>query len=517
MKSLGFLLLLPYVLAFEFPFSVSALFSSKAALKTTPISSSSTPRIAIIGAGAGGSSAAFWISKAKERFGLDIQMDVYEAADYIGGRTTIVHPYDNKSLPGLELGASVFVKLNKILWRAADEFNLTRLNVEELDYETGIWNGREVFVSFSGSWWDTLTLLWRYGILSPKRTQTAVRTLSDRMLDVYRPDSPRWDNISSLVETFGWTKVVNSTAVDFFAGQGVSETYIFEVIQAATRVNYDQNTDAINGLSGAVSMAAEGARNIKGGNKQIFEQFLNRSGADVYLNTKVKSITESASSGWSLKSTRGTIGYKAVILATPFYSSDIIVPPSISKQIPEQPYVNLHVTILSTTAAHPNPKYFGMPAGSKVPRVILTTKERPTGSTPPEFSSISYGGRIREDEWAVKIFSDARLSNEWLDNMFQGQVKWVTRKKWDAYPKLPPTTNFPPVKLDRGFYYVNAFEPFMSTMETQTVSSRNVVDLLLREEFNSAICPPSLTSEEDSAQNLFTVPSSEDFVLGFDC
>jgi prenylcysteine oxidase/farnesylcysteine lyase len=112
--------------------------------------------------------------------------------------------------------------------------------------------------------------------------------------------------------------------------------------------------------------------------------------------------------------------------------------------------------------------------------------------------------------------------------------------QWDAYPKLSPTTNFPPVKLARGFYYVNAFEPFvqifkhvfhlidlacyrfMSKMETQTVASRNVVDLLLKEEFNSSICPPSIPSDGDPAQNTLFVarPSSnvsDDFVLGFDC
>jgi prenylcysteine oxidase/farnesylcysteine lyase len=115
----------------------------------------------------------------------------------------------------------------------------------------------------------------------------SIRTLTDRMLGIYRPDSPKWDNISSLAETFGLSKVVNSTAVDFFASQGVSETYIFEVIQAATRVNYGQNTDEINGLTGALSMASSGASDIEGGNYQIFEQFVNRSGATIYLNTKV--------------------------------------------------------------------------------------------------------------------------------------------------------------------------------------------------------------------------------------
>jgi prenylcysteine oxidase/farnesylcysteine lyase len=62
--------------------------------------------------------------------------------------STIVHPHNNKSLPGLELGAAVFVPLNKNLWRAADDFNLTRRDLDSLDnYETGIWDGREVFVS----------------------------------------------------------------------------------------------------------------------------------------------------------------------------------------------------------------------------------------------------------------------------------------------------------------------------------------------------------------------------------
>lgn len=35
-------------------------------------------------------------------------------------------------------------------------------------------------------------------------------------------------------------------------------------------------------------MAAEGAVHIKGGNYQLFEQFLNHSGANVYLNTSVR-------------------------------------------------------------------------------------------------------------------------------------------------------------------------------------------------------------------------------------
>lgn len=62
-------------------------------------------------------------------------------------------------------------------------------------------------------------------------------------------------------------------------------------------------------------------------------------------------------------------------------------------------------------------------------------------------------------QWVVKIFSKKPLSDKWLSEMFSGSVGWVLRKEWDAYPVLPPATEFPPVKLAEGLYYVNAFEP----------------------------------------------------------
>ena len=78
---------------------------------------------------------------------------------------------------------------------------------------------------------------------------------------------------------------------------------------------------------------------------------------------------------------------------------------------------------------------------------------------------------------------------------------------------LPPTTTFPPIKLDKGLYYVNAFEPFISTMETETVAARNVVDLLLQDEFGKGICPPRAANQEEADAE----PVNESFVYGWDC
>ncbi|KAF9524062.1 Prenylcysteine lyase-domain-containing protein [Crepidotus variabilis] len=542
--------LIPGVFGFELPFGVSRLFSSKTAAQTgngNKPAATTTSRIAIIGAGAGGSSAAFWIAKAKERFGIDVEVDVYERSDYIGGRTTVVHPYNNKSLPALELGASIFVKAHKHLWRAADDFNLTRRSFNENDYDTGIWNGEQIFLQFGGSWWDTAKLLWRYGLFAPKRTEEIVRGMMSQFLGLYKTSTLKWDSMLDLPPYFGWQEHLNITAREFFKGRGVGERYINEVIQAATRVNYGQNINYINGLGGAVCMAGMGATGIKGGNYLIFAKFLEYSKAKLHLKTTVKSINPTSSGTYNLKSTRGTTEYKAIILAAPYHQSQISLPPGLSSQIPKHPYVNLHVTILTTTSPDLNPAYFGLSKGSKVPKVLLTAREGVDLGNPntpkPEFTSITYHGLVQENEWSVKIFSDDRLSDEWLDNMFQGQVTWVHRKEWQAYPTLPPQVPLPPVKLDKGIYYVNSFEPyvsFISTMDTETLSARNIVDLLLNDHFDSGICgptakttPPSINEASSAQQPLIerieashisnsTTRKSrnvddEDFVYGFDC
>ncbi|KAL0066558.1 hypothetical protein AAF712_006361 [Marasmius tenuissimus] len=504
--------LAPASYAIQLPFKVP-FFSSQAVHDDTGSGDVSTPRIAIIGAGAGGSSAAFWIAKAKERFGLDVEVDVYDKNSYIGGRSITVQPYDNPDLDPVELGASIFVRANKNLWRAAQEFNLTLNNFKDEDGETGFWDGEKLYLTVGSSWWDTLKMLWRYGVNAPRRTQALVKTMINDYLSLYSSDTPKWDDIASLAKTLGFLDMTGSTAADYFQSNGVSAQFVNEVIEAATRVNYGQNVDKIHGLEGAVSLAPDGAAQVKGGNFQIFEKFLNYSHAKVYLDTTVTSIVPKSSS-WVVNSDKGSKQYKGVIFAAPLHQTGIELPSSIVSQVPEQPYVHLHVTLLSTTSPTVNPEYLSLPPGTKVPATLLTTYQGAReGGKVPEFNSLSYHGKLSDNEWSVKIFSEERISDQWLNKTFNDQVGWVYRKEWDAYPQLPPTTRFPPVKLDNAFYYVNAFEPFISTMETETIASRNIVDLLLNELFKSSICGPRLSAPGGDDKK----KAKDDFVYGWDC
>ncbi|KAH8120483.1 Prenylcysteine lyase-domain-containing protein [Phellopilus nigrolimitatus] len=513
-------------------------------------------KIAIIGAGAGGSSAAFWAAKARARSGVAVEVDVYEREGYVGGRSTTVFPYDDATLDPVELGASIFVESNKNLWRAAQEFNLTKIKFDDDDNESvGFWDGEKfVFIMNGGSgifgWLDNIKALWRYGFRSPSKTKGLVKGMIGKFISLYSPSSPSWSNITELASELGWTNVVAQTAAEYFDSQGVSHLFSREVIESATRVNYGQDLDKIHALEGMASIAANGASSVKGGNFQIFQNFLARSGARLYLNTTVTSIVEKEGS-WIIKTSSGeTKTYNDVIIAAPFHSTGIKVAsrsglfaPEASPAVPPQPYVHLHVTLLTTTAQSPDPAYFALKSGSKVPVSVLTTYEGARlGGKVPEFNSLSYHGPIApgREEHVVKIFSKEERSDEWLNTVFGGKVGWVLRKEWDAYPVLPPTTTFPPVVLAPGLYYVNAFEPFISTMETETISSRNVVNLLFQERFGTDICGKRTafkqTEEAEPAADVEgeqivledikqeaqkpepqPVKVEEDFVLGWDC
>lgn len=83
MRAVLILSLISSTLALQLPFKVPFFQSSISPEDDEP--ARGTPKVAIIGAGAAGTSAAFWISKAQERFGVDVEVDVYEKTSHIGG------------------------------------------------------------------------------------------------------------------------------------------------------------------------------------------------------------------------------------------------------------------------------------------------------------------------------------------------------------------------------------------------------------------------------------------------
>ncbi|KAF2018411.1 Prenylcysteine oxidase [Aaosphaeria arxii CBS 175.79] len=419
-----------------------------------PPRSSAQKRVAIIGAGAGGSSAAYHLSQYASLDGTPFSIDVFERSSYIGGRTTTVPAWNLATKP-VELGGSIFVSVNQILVEAAQRFDLSTSGLDSEDEddggvkpagtpELGIWNGREFVVTTNAEdgWWDKAKLLWRYG-LAPIKTNRLMKDTVGKFLRIYDEPLFPWESLSDVAEEVGLTTVTSHTGEQFLKASGIGDKFAKEIIQASTRVNYASHLNLIHGLETMVCMATSGAKAIKGGNWQIFAHMLNSSSSiSTYLNTTVTSITRdpstqkftltTSSPSSSASSPEEEAQYDTIILATPLqFSSPLTFHPSPSHLPKPIPYVHLHVTLFASPHRL-SPTRFNLPPDTPVPQFVLTTlpddEKPPSPKNPqgesgagaagsPGFFSVSVvkTGRNpfaedRRSEYIYKIFSPAPIT-----------------------------------------------------------------------------------------------------------
>ncbi len=160
--------------------------------------------------------------------------------------STIVHPYEDLTLPPIELGASIFVSVNRILMRAVSHFNLTLTpwSSSTSEDEIGIWDGSVFLLITQGGvgWWDKAKLLWRYGYWGPKRTLKAVSELTQTIMGVYdsiwvKVNAP-WKDVESLNEALEFDSMTGQTARRYLVnGLKTGTKWADEMVEASTRVN----------------------------------------------------------------------------------------------------------------------------------------------------------------------------------------------------------------------------------------------------------------------------------------
>jgi len=75
------------------------------------------------------------------------------------------------------------------------------------------------------------------------------------------------------------------------------------------------------------------------------------------------------------------------------------------------------------------------------------------------------------------MFSRNELSENLLNHLFSERT-FTHRLKWNAYPVLKPTTEFPPIKLHNQLYYNNAIESALSVIEMSALGAKNIVNLI---------------------------------------
>ncbi|KAI9474051.1 MAG: Prenylcysteine lyase-domain-containing protein [Benjaminiella poitrasii] len=514
----GSLLTLTVPLVLSFAISVNADDYQQHVLHEahTPIAKS----VAIIGGGASGTSAAFWLNNvfsSSEDSQNHISITIFDRKDYVGGRSTTVPIKGDASLGTIELGASIFVEANKNLMKATDKFGLkrtkltsnevddTNINVKRKDNRPGlgVWDGKQFVFEETGSYyWDSLKALWRYG-LSPIKFQRKQREVVQRFLNIYNESENHdtFEDVADVVKSLDLQKLVNMTAEAYLKELGVNERFSHEILQTATRGNYCQDLNALHSLAVMVSMeAGHGTWAVEDGNFRIFEEFAYRSGAHLQLNTKVTSvsnITEVDSNGKNVNRYMiDTLDGKSqvfdeVILAAPLKFSGVRFSFPTKKE--QREYHAVYVTLV---AGYPNSSYFGRTIDT-LPTFIVSTGspliDNFENKTAP-FNTFSVHRYLDNGESIIKIFSPKLMEDDFLDQLFVNR-SWTYRTAWHAFPKLEPINEdqyFPSFLLkpdeendDFGVIYTGAFENFISTMETQTVAGKIAAKLLYKKWCNT--------------------------------
>ncbi|KAF2768984.1 Prenylcysteine oxidase [Teratosphaeria nubilosa] len=479
--------------------------------------------VAIIGAGAAGSSSAYHLSKFAAEANIPVNITVFERDGHIGGRTTTVNAYNDASQP-VELGASIFVEVNKILVDAVKQFNLSsdgvtlgsRLKEDISGPSLGVWDGKKLVYAQQGeSWWRELArLFWRYGS-APYNVNSLMKKTVGKFLTMYDEPVFPWKDLSQVARDVDLIGPLSSTGQQFLGAAKIKGDFAHDIVQASTRVNYAQNLKYIDGLTAMVCMATDGAMAVEGGNWQIFNHMVQTSGTKVLLNISVSSIQRAYGSlyrlGYNKKGDTTGLSlrsddFDAVILAAPYQFSNINFKNHLKSALPEAiPYVKLHVTLF--TSPHLiAPAFVNQAPGNPAPKVILTT-------LPPDedaragkdsagsltFYSVSLlrpttNPKTGAPEYLYKVFSPARLNNTFLSHLLGLQhprdyttnfplgeidISWIYRKVWHSYPYEVPRATFEKIQLDDGIWYTSGIESFISTMETSALMGRNVARLIV--------------------------------------
>lgn len=152
-----------------------------------------------------------------------MNITVFEKTDRIGGRTLTVEAYNNPLEP-VELGASIFIEANHIMYNASLNFGLPLKEPESgSDGFLGIWDGEKfVFTQDDSSWewWNLAKLFWKYGT-APYKAQKLVQSTVSTFLQLYEKPHFPFRSLTQRVFELDLLKATSVTGEQFLVNNDV--------------------------------------------------------------------------------------------------------------------------------------------------------------------------------------------------------------------------------------------------------------------------------------------------------
>jgi prenylcysteine oxidase/farnesylcysteine lyase len=420
--------------------------------------------VAIIGSGISGSSAAYFTSQLIP----NLKITIYEQQNRIGGRI-FTHNTDDASI---ELGATFFNRNNKIILNLARNNKLRVTQIEgKMDF--AVWNGEKtIFKSNKKIPINSLMLLKHYK-LDFAKTAILIREMKNKIEKIYQEIQTSEKTIEEHFESEGITDWVKRDFEGILFEQGISRTFVNEMITPVTRAIYSQNGD-IGGLAGIASLIGTYYGNlcsILDGNNNLPVQLIKAAHAITKLEQKVVCIEKTSRGLYKVITDLDETTFDGIIIATPLELAKIALE-GMKKPTHETQYQEVYIKVMKGIV---NPSYFGFGNSTDLPSTILTTEKT---------SEVTHFRmkKIKKEQSLVTITSTKPLSKTDLSELFKREESTVVEHHWKAaYPKFKPITRIPKSQIDERIIYPNAIETAISSLETSSWSALSAANILKKQ------------------------------------
>jgi len=418
--------------------------------------------IAVVGAGIGGCSAAYFARKLHPSTNITI----YDSQDRIGGRILTC----NAAGRPLELGAAFFNRFNRTLSDIVNTERLKTTPVERMDF--AVWNGSKfVFRSNKESLTTFLKLFTKY-TLSLTRTYLLLRKVRAQVAKLYQEEHENPTDIHQIFESTHLDKWHNKTFHETLKERNINQAFIDEIATPITRTIYSQNEDlgAFAGISALIGVYSGETCRLAEGNSSLPNHLARASNATIKLSQKVDAVEKTPKDTYRVHTEKDTTIFDSIIIATPLELADIKFEGTPLHGYRTQTYQTVYRSAMRGIF---NPAYFNLNNTTEPPATILTTKE--TGPiTQYSIQKASHG------ESMVTISSTEPLNHATFNDIFKNSPAPVFNHRWKAaYPIFKPLNKLPPTRIDTRLMYLSAMEPAVSSMETSALSAKNAVQMLL--------------------------------------
>jgi len=416
--------------------------------------------LAVIGAGIGGCSAAYFAHK----YIPDLKITIFEMENRIGGR---VFTFNQEKMNN-ELGAAFFNPMNQTVCNLVNELGLKVQKLEE-SMDIGVWNGKEIiFRSNQSNFYMLLKLFSKYKF-SILKLLLCLKKTNKKIEKMYLQEE-KFTELWELFENIGLDKWYKNSFDQILLELGIDKKFIDELITPITRIIYSQNAElgGFAGISSLLGVYGEGMYSLKEGNDILPKKLHKASTAKLKLKNKVTSIAKTSKNRFRVLVEKNAFFFDNVIVATPHEGANITFKGDLKRKIQKREYQKIYIRLMKGEV---NLRFFNLTENTKLPSVILTTKE-----TDP-ITRFSIKPSTKNDSY-VTITSTKPIDNDHLINLFKsGQI--ILDHTWRAaYPIFNPIQKIPPLCLDSGLFYLNSMESAASSLESSTFAASKIINIM---------------------------------------